>query len=248
MSLFSPKPKLTNQEVIEITVSLDRVHSFQGLLQLNEGKATKKDFEGIIDDLYLVASSYRIGAGVKKNKDLATKYLIQAIDMGSGDAAELLGNIFEHDSWKTKNSYNYTSDQLYKLAEELWRAKAENGSSRAAFAIYNRYRTNDTKIAKEWSDRAIQIEVKNKNNELVKSYKKTIKHNELFRLKNFDLPSTVRNLEVAEKTPKEYLNIEEIKIIQIKILEKIDKITRDLNETEKEELERIRKLCKKEFI
>lgn len=156
---------LTQDQLIDIEVCLHKVKAYEG------AKIVDPDYsgslvDGIEDSLITVAKAYRLGAGVKKDPDKAIKYLSDAIRLGSGDAAKELGNILRHDDWWGKKSYNFSWNDCFETAINLWKKEVEQGRSESAWSLYNIYRHRQEE-AEKWSSIAINLAKKSGDYESV---------------------------------------------------------------------------------
>lgn len=253
---------LTKDQILNLELSFHKVQAFEGAKTIDpnySGSAT----DGIEDALITVAQAYRHGAGAKKNHDKAIKHLIDAIKLGSGNAAHELGKIFANDDWWGKKSYRIDAEECFQMARNLWEKEVANGSSSAAWNIYNSTKGRSQEEAKKWSSIAIKLAKKSGDREELDFMEKAYKDDQTFKLKNFDLMqvgSAIKGLEFYFNFKKDHEDWyagpfgskireedeENMRLYQKVILEKINSINRPLNAEEKKEIERLRNLCQKE--
>ena len=243
--------QLTNQQAIQLQLCFDTVNSFKGAKIVDPENAGSL-IEGIEDALVHVAMAYRMGAGVKKDINEAIAHLLDAIKLGSGNAADDLGNIFNHDDWWEKKSYDFTPDSCYEMASRLWKMEVQNGSSDAAWSLYNSFKKGSME-AKKWSSIAIELAKKSGDHEGASWMEDVFKSDQIRYLKTVDfLTVPINHLEIyfREDPPggayNDDRNREEIKMIQQNLLNKISEITRSLNDEEKKEIERLKELCRRD--
>ena len=160
--------RIDRNRLIDIEVCLDKIQAYEGAKIIDpdySGSLT----DGIEDALITVAKAHRIGAVVKKDPDKAIKYLSDAIRLGKrgGDAAKELGDIFRHDDWWGKKSYNFSWNDCYESAINLWEKEAEQGRSESAWSLYNIYRQSKKDEAEKWSSIAINLAKKSGDYESV---------------------------------------------------------------------------------
>ena len=162
--------KFTQEQLTEVELSFNKVKAYEGS-QIIDSNYSRSLFDGIENDLINVGTAYRYGVGVKKNPDKAIKYFLEAIKLGSGEAALQLGHIFKHDGWWWgRKSYRFNADDCYKTAINLWKKEAEKGNHNAAWSLYYKYR-HRPKEAEKWSSLAIKLAEKLGDEEQVRFMK-----------------------------------------------------------------------------
>ncbi|MDG2229527.1 MAG: hypothetical protein P8L74_05340 [Gammaproteobacteria bacterium] len=256
---------LSKEELIHLELCFHEVNAYKGSKTVDPDYSGSL-FDGIENALITVANAYRIGEGVKKDKNEAITHLLMAMELGSGEAAMQLSNIFTHDDWWEKESYDFSPEECVKTAKNLWQIEVNNGSSYAAWRLYQ-YSKEGTEEARKWF--SVAIELAKKSGEDVSEMEKIYKHNETRDLRNFDfLGMPLVSLEnYFRKDPPggewNYLNttdpddIEwlksihekkktEMRQIQQNILNRIKEIKRPLNPEEKKEIERLKELCSRD--
>ena len=250
---------LSKEQILNIELSFHKVQAFEGA-KIIDSNYSGSLIDGIEDALITVAQAYRYGAGATKNHDKAINHLRDAIKLGSGDAANELGRIFAHDDWWGKKSYRIDAEECFQTAINLWKKEVANGSSRAAWKIYNSTKGRSQKDAQKWASIAIELAKKSDDREELTFMEEAYKHDQTFQLKKFDL----RRAEPAIKSLEFYFDFkkdhedwyvgshdrekdeEEMRLFQKVLLETINSINRSFNAEEKKEIERLRNLCQKE--
>jgi len=162
--------QFTQEQLIDVELCFNKVKAYEGA-KIIDSNYSGSLVDGIENALITVGIAYRYGAGVKKNPDKAIKYFLEAIKLGSGEAASQLGHIFKHDGWWwKKKSYRFNAEDCYKNAINLWEKEAEKGSSDAAWSLYYKYR-NRPEEAQKWSSLAIKLAKKSGDDEKVRFMK-----------------------------------------------------------------------------
>lgn len=250
---------LTKEQIIDLELSLDKVSAFEGLKIINSN-LSGSTIDGIEDALITVAKAHRYGAGLKRDYAKAIQHLNDAIKLGSGNAANELGNIFAYDDWWGKKSYKTDAKECFQIAINLWKKEVSKGSSSAAWEIYNSVKGRSQEEAKKWSSIAIELAKKSGDSEGVTFMQGAYKHDQTRVLKDYDLSgaqSAIKGLEFYFGFTKDHedwyvgshdreQDEEKMRLYQKVLSEKINSITRSFNEEEKKEIERLRELCQKE--
>jgi hypothetical protein len=255
---------LSKEELIHLELCFHEVNAYKGAKTVDPDYSGSL-FDGIENALITVANAYRIGEGVKKDKNEAITHLLMAMELGSGDAANLLSNIFTHDDWWEKKSYDFNPEECSKTAKNLWQIEVNNGSSYAAWRLYQ-FSKEGTEEARKWF--SIAIELAKKSGEDVSEMEKIYKDNETRKLKYDLLGKPVASLEIyfrqdppggewnywndtdphriETKKSIHEKNKTEMRQIQQNILNRIKEIKRPLNPEEKKEIERLKELCSRD--
>jgi len=145
----------TTESFYRLQSCFNLVNDFEAkkLIDPSYSEVLNDEIEGALIN---VAKAYRYGNGVKRDYDNAIKYLNDAINLGSGNAAKELGNIFECNDWHGKKSYRIDAEECYQLAINLWKNEVANGSSKAAWELYCSIRGESQQEAKKWATIAIE--------------------------------------------------------------------------------------------